>query len=372
MRRTLDQLLAAPGLTRGRFIALAVVSLVATATVVAAGQRHDRTPWELIAAVQGRDAPVVEVAARPAAAAPVADDAVAADAPADVTPVADSPTSDTPAADSQPTPTETTPAPVKPVSKVKHVFVLSVPAVEASDPNTPTYLDGTLRPQGRSLEGYKPLSEGDLATEVALVSGQKPTPGITQGCPSFGGDCLFPVETLTLSDQFVSKGMRWRGYFGAMPAACTHPDADKSEDPSADYTFTRNPFVLFRSLTELGECGANDLPLDSLTTDLATADATPNFVYVAPPRSAVPDQFLADWVPKILDSAAYKADGLLIVLVAGKPALLVSQFATPGSASSTPYDPYGLLRGIEDLFGLDYLSETGTSFAKTELAAGLP
>src|SRR5690348_13105482 len=96
MRRGLDQLLAAPGLTRGRFYALALWTTLATATVVAAGVRHDSTPWQLIAAARSRPAPVIEVARQPAS-APAA--------PADASsPVADAPASDNaqPAADVSP------------------------------------------------------------------------------------------------------------------------------------------------------------------------------------------------------------------------------------------------------------------------------
>src|SRR4051794_2060620 len=80
MQRTLDQLLAAPGLTRGRFALLAVVSLASTATVVLAGAPKDSTAWDLVAAAGSRPAPVVEVARRaPAlAASPTADSAPAA------------------------------------------------------------------------------------------------------------------------------------------------------------------------------------------------------------------------------------------------------------------------------------------------------
>ena len=55
-------------------------------------------------------------------------------------------------------------------------------------------------------------------------------------------------------------------------------------------------------------------------------------------------------------------------------ALLVSQFAAAGSTSTAPYDAYGVLRSIEDPFGLDRLAAAGdtaaSSFAETELAAG--
>ena len=406
MRRIADRLLAAPGLTRGRFIALAIVSLLATATVIAAGAPHNGTPWALVAAARSSPAPVVEVAARPAPTPVVADPAPAAAAadssatdtasatPSGVVASPDpGPTPSAPVSHPKPAPTQPVPAPAKPASKVKHVFVVSVAGAGDSTwaaDSPATYLNGTLRPQGRLLEGYHPLAAGDLATQIALAAGQKPTPGIEQGCPTYGGDCVFPVETLTLPDQVVAKGLRWRGYFEGMPQPCAHPDV-------GDYTTRHNPFVYFRSLTDLGECGTNDLPLNTLTTDLASAGATPNLVFVAPDRcdggwvatcadgstGGLPraDAFLAQWVPKILDSAAYKADGLLIVLV-GAPegatpadaktgALLVSRFATAGSASETPYDAYGVLRSIEDLFGLDYLAgaeeSSVSSFATTEL-----
>jgi hypothetical protein len=389
MRRALDQLLAAPGLTRGRFYALALVSTLATATVVAAGVRHDSTPWQLIAAARSRPAPVIEVARQPApgpavdasASAPVVDTssdsgAVATDTTQSdaqpVAPVVDTPAPQAPVTHPAPAPAPK-PAPAKPVSKVKHVFVVSVP-----DPGPDaTWFNDTLKPQGRLLQNYKPLADGDLATAVALVSGQQPNDSIKQGCPTYGGDCLFGVETLTLPDQLLSKGLRWRGYFGGMTQPCQHPNQDAAEDPNADYTTTRNPFVYFRSLTDLGECGSNDVPLDSLTADLADEKTTPNFAFIAPQKSAVPDQFLSEWVPKILDSAAYKADGLLVVLTGGQSgALLVSQFAQPATTSQTTYDPYSVLRSIEDLFGLDDLATAGdkstVSFAKSELAAGLP
>jgi phosphatidylinositol-3-phosphatase len=385
MRRVVDELLAGRGLTPRRFALFACVSLASTATVFAAARQNTAAPWDLVAAARQRPAAVVEVTPRPAPAAqPVAAaPAAVAAAPADTTSASDAsqvspaappapttPTATTPVRNPQPQTTTPAPAPVKPASKIEHIFVVDMAG--AADG---TYIDATLRPQGRFLEGYKPLPAGALASEVALVSGQKATPGIEQGCPTYGGDCLFPVETLTLADQMVSSGKRWRGYFEAMPNPCTHPDLNAPDQANGDYVTSANPFVYFRSLTELGECQTNDVPLDALPADLATEAATPNFVYIAPKPGGTSDEFLSEWVPQILASAAYKANGLLIVL-SDKGAVLVSQFATPGGSSQTAYDASGVLRSIEDLFGLDYLGSAGdgsaTSFAKTEVAAGLP
>ena len=414
MRRALDALLAAPGLTRTRFAGLALVSLAAT-VVVLAGGGPDRTPLDLVAAAAQRPAPVVEVT--PHEAAPEAAPAAPIETTQSPTPKSDAATAparspapaqpvDAPVANPQPKrqPAPAAPAP-KPASKVKHVFVVNV-AGAGYDATWGTgsaaaYLNGTLRPQGRLLESYHPLGQGDLATQVALVSAQKPTPGIEHGCPTYGGDCVFGLDTLTLPDQLVSGGKRWRAYVQAMPQPCSHPGTNAADAPAGDYVTQHNPFVYFRSLTDLGECGTNDVPLEALTDDLASEHATPNFVYVAPGLCdggwsatcsdgtpgglARADAFLAEWVPKILDSPAYKADGLLILLFGAPPgaappdahtgALLVSQFATAGSTSATPYDAYGVLRGIEDLFGLENLAAAGagaaSSFAKTEVAAGL-
>ena len=92
-------------------------------------------------------------------------------------------------------------------------------------------------------------------------------------------------------------------------------------------------------------------------------------------------------MPKILASPAYKADGLLIVAFAGdvappadpanppadapvrNGALLVSRFAQAGSTAASAYDPYALLRSLEDVFALRALAGAAKahSFAPTVL-----
>jgi hypothetical protein len=94
-------------------------------------------------------------------------------------------------------------------------------------------------------------------------------------------------------------------------------------------------------------------------------------------------------VPKILASPAYKADGLLVVAFAGdvtppanpasppadapvrEGALLVSRFAQAGSTAASAYDPYALLRSLEDVFALRALARAAPahSFAPTVLGS---
>jgi hypothetical protein len=302
--------------------------------------------------------------------------------------------------------------------RIKHVFVISLAssgydAAFGSTPQMP-YLASTLRPQGQLLSGYSLLGSAALPNGIAAVSGQPPNAETEANCPTFGefppssaldgsgvvpGDgCVYPVEALTLADQLVSGRFRWGAYMEGMvdeagkPDSCAHPDFGGADEPVQGGNAARfNPFVYFHSLLDLGDCAVNDVSLDQLGADLRRIDSTPNFALVspnlcnagvsgqcpagAPDGAASADAFLSQWVPRILDSPAFEKDGLLIVTFgeanppdptaaepasppAGKPkvgALLLSRFVSPGATDSTPYDPYSLLRTIEDLFGLERL-----------------
>jgi hypothetical protein len=94
--------------------------------------------------------------------------------------------------------------------------------------------------------------------------------------------------------------------------------------------------------------------------------------------TTVTDAFLAEVVPGILASPAFKEDGLLIVSFgAADPAppadpatgpeadpkkvgaLLVSPLLAPGSTDGAAYDPYSLLRSLDEIFGLQPLEKAG-------------
>lgn len=309
-------------------------------------------------------------------------------------------------------PTETLPE----AGRVKHVFVISLASsgYEAAFGEAPQmpYLATTLRPQGELLSGYSLLTSAGLPNEIAAISGQPPNPQTEANCPVFdefppnasvdkkgvvaGAGCVHPVEVLTVADQLVGGRFRWGAYVEGMadetgkPDNCVHPEFGGPDEPvQGGYAARRNPFVYFHSLLDVGDCTENDHPLTELDRALRKIDSTPNFVQIvpnlcnagvtgqcpaeAPGGAASADAFLAQWVPKILASPAYEKDGLLIVTFdelnppdpvtgapapGGKPlvgALLVSRFVAPGATDPAPYDPYSLLRSVEDLFGLDHL-----------------
>lgn len=312
---------------------------------------------------------------------------------------------------------------------VKHVFVISLtsPGYEQSlgAQSQMPYLSATLRPQGELLSNYTLLGEGPLPNGIAAISGQPPNAATSAGCPTdeefssvnansngvlSGSGCVYPVETQTLADQLTLDQLSWRAYADGMvdptgkPTNCVYPNPGEGSGPTqpGGYAAGQNPFVYFHSLLDLGDCSENDVPLEQLSKDLGKADKTPSYSFIAPtpctagtaaqcpagaPEGAAgADAFLSTWVPKILASPAYKADGLLIVTfsatnppVAGAPApsgdslrtgaLLVSPFVTPNGTDSGAYNPYSLLRSSEELFALKPLGVAAGAKTKSFAAS---
>jgi hypothetical protein len=320
-----------------------------------------------------------------------------------------------------------TPPPSEPelpeAGPVKHVFLISLAspgydaAFEATTSQMP-YLSGELRDQGVLLSNYALLDTAAMPNTLATISGEAPTAASKADCADYEA-CLQPVETLSLADQLTTGRFTWHAYLEDMadpegkPDNCVHPEPDAVEAPPVGgYAAKLNPFVYFHSLLDLGDCAANDVPLSELAGDLKRADATANFNYIAPnlcnsgfrgqcpegtaDGAAAANAWLEKVVPEILESPAYKKDGLLIVSFgAADPAppadpaaapvdplqtgtLLVSPLLTPGGTDATHYDPYSLLRSIEDLFGLAPLGAAegkqvrsfAAAFVATETAAG--
>ena len=90
---------------------------------------------------------------------------------------------------------------------------------------------------------------------------------------------------------------------------------------------------------------------------LSTFDACPADQPVA---IAAENAFLRLWVPRILASRAYKANGVLIITFAGAGtthtgkavrtgALVLSRYARRGTRITTTYTPYSLLRSVEGM-----------------------
>ena len=141
-----------------------------------------------------------------------------------------------------------------------------------------TYLSQTLPAKGELLSNYYAVTQGDLANEVALLSGQGPTPATAANCPEYkdvspgtlsaegqaeGDGCVYPAEAKTLPGQFVEAKKSWKAYVedigngqAGQSASCRHPALgapDDAQEPrpgdaygpgaTRSFTSTRSPTV---------------------------------------------------------------------------------------------------------------------------------
>ncbi len=339
-------------------------------------------------------------------------------------------------------------APPTKLPSVKHVFVVMLddePYATAFGPASPArYLTGTLEHKGALLVRYYAVAHEQLANAIALVSGQGPTPQTALNCPTYenvapgtagadgqvsGHGCVYPSATQTLAGQLSAKRLTWRSYLegmdvepgagaGSAYGACGHPALGTADPTSAPtppagqaYATWRNPLVYFHSVIDTPACASDDVGLDKLKSDLASAKSTPSFAYVVPDRChdgnptpcapgapagmVAADGWLAKVVPEITGSKAYKENGLLVLTVdeapssgeyedssscCGQPAfpnlpapaggigppgggqvgaLLLSPFIKGGNLVQDTYNHFSLLRTIEDLYGLAHLGYAG-------------
>ncbi len=298
-------------------------------------------------------------------------------------------------------------------AKASHVFVINLENKNYNKTwgkqSVAKYLNGTLVPMGTLLTQYYGTSHASLGNYITQISGQPSNPETNADCITFteymnGKGCVYPARVKTIADQLQGAGKTWKSYQEDMTTPCRHPKIGDGDTTlvarKGDMYATRhNPFVYFHSIIDTPECKANVVDLKKLDPDLASADSTPNLVYITPnlchdghdtpcvdgqPGGLVSaDKFLSTWVPKILASPAYKADGLLVITLdeadddsssccgqkqgAGGGrigTLLVSPRVEAGRTNDTPYNHYSLLCSMEDAFGLPHLARAGTRGVK--------
>jgi phosphatidylinositol-3-phosphatase len=238
---------------------------------------------------------------------------------------------------------------------VKHVFLIVLSDRGFNQSFGPTaakgYLNGSLRRQGELVQDYYAVAASPLANEIAIVSGQGPTPETSSDCPVFsrlrpgtkgprgqtlGGGCVYPAATETLAGQVTAAGDSWKAYVQGVSGSRTACQVPKtgSKVPqiartSMTYLAWRNPFVYFRSLTGGAACRQDEVGIGQLAKDLKSATSTPSLAYIIPapcsdgseapckrgakPSLAGANAFLKSVVPEIKRSPAYKNSGLIAI-----------------------------------------------------------
>jgi phosphatidylinositol-3-phosphatase len=352
---------------------------------------------------------------------------------------------------------------------VRHVFIVILENqayAQSFGPGSPAHYLKSLQQQGASVPNYYGISHMSLGNYLALISGQAPNQDTNFDCEVFsefvstgttadgqaiGKGCVYPARVRTITNQLETAHLRWKAYMEDMgnnpqreSTRCAHPrigSPDNTEGATVgdQYATRHNPFVYFHAIIDTPSCAMNVVSLTELARDLRTAESTPNYVFITPnlchdghdgggsarcvngePGGLVSaDAFLQTLVPQILNSPAYRRDGLLIITfdeadiagdyesqgsaagVAGgvaaaccnEPpgpniaaydpspgyrsptgmngpglvgpgggrigAVLLSPFIRPGTVTTAPYNHYSLLRSVEDLFALPHLGFAG-------------
>ena len=161
-----------------------------------------------------------------------------------------------------------------------------------------------------------------------------------------------------LGSELALAGIPWRAYMEDMSDGCF--------DSPPPYVIKHNPFAFYG-----GQCPSNVVPLSQLDADLS--EDTPNFVWITPNlchdghdcSARTSDQWLAEVVPKITESAAWKEDGVLFVLWdeadkkdgSNHVPLIVVAPNLQSHYIEGYYDHYSLLATIQDRLGVERLGE---------------
>jgi acid phosphatase len=163
----------------------------------------------------------------------------------------------------------------------------------------------------------------------------------------------------------------------SMPSACFVGD-------SGQYMQKHDPWIYYNDIrTNAARCTSHVVPFTQFGTDVA-AGTVPNFVWITPNMCndmhdcsvATGDTWLSQHVPTILNSSAYKNNGVLFIVwdegttnagcctdaAGGQVAMLVvSPLGKPAVRSALQETHYSLLRTIEDSWGLARLNGAGCS-----------
>ena len=223
------------------------------------------------------------------------------------------------------------------------------------------YLNALIAQSGLAT-AYQAVAHPSQPNYLALFSGS--TQGVTDNDPH-------DVDAPTLADQVEAAGRSWRVYAENVPPDCSAValSSDGSDGPGT-YVRKHEPAISFRSISGNPTRCANIQPFTAF--DPAAADLSfiiPNVCHdMHDCDVAAGDTWLRSFVPRIVDSAAWRDGGALFITfdegtgTSTPPNHIVtivsSPFVAPGTASAVPHNHYSLLHTIQHAFGLDCLADS--------------
>jgi hypothetical protein len=245
------------------------------------------------------------------------------------------------------------------VPAFRHVVVIVFENKESGSvlgsPAAPTF--NVMAARYATLTSYYGVTHPSLPNYLALVGGS--TFGIDSDCTS----CV--VEGKNLADSLQATHRTWRLYAEGLP----HPGFTGAF--AGRYAKKHAPFLYFRDVVRSGQRLRRVVPLAQLRRDLR-AGRLPDFAFVVPDLChsmhdcsvSTGDRWLAAQLPQLL---ALPKTVVFVVFDEGAtsdhggghvPALALGTAVRRGSRFTAATNHYGLLRTIEDAWGLPLLGRS--------------
>jgi hypothetical protein len=245
------------------------------------------------------------------------------------------------------------------VPRFRHVLVVVFENKERSaivgNPAAPTFT--ALARRYASMTAYDAVSHPSLPNYLALVSGS--TQGITSDCTS----CV--VDAPSLAHELEHAGLTWKTYAEGLPApGYTGPSAGR-------YAKKHDPFLYFKDVADSAARRARVVPFTRLASDLA-AGRLPDYALIVPDLCndmhdcpvSTGDRWLRANIVPLLARPQLANSVVFIVFDEGSTgiggggrvaALALGPLVRPGAQFRGATGHYGLLRTIEDSWGLPRL-----------------
>lgn len=269
-----------------------------------------------------------------------------------------------------PTTASTAASRATPPPPIRHVWIIQLEnegyPQTFGDPSADPYLATTLRSEGALLKNYYAIGHNSLDNYIAEVTGQAPDLQTQVDCPVWqpfeptndfvppyhqlkGSGCVYPASVETIGNQLSAAHLTWKAYMQDMGndpkrdhttqtsegPACGHPAVGKPDGtevavPSDQYATRHEGFMYFESvIDDSSYCDAHIVSFQPLLSNLSSVSTTPNYSWLTPNLcmdghdSPCVDgdpgglreinAFLQIWVPTIMASPAYKANGLIMI-----------------------------------------------------------
>jgi phosphatidylinositol-3-phosphatase len=254
------------------------------------------------------------------------------------------PGSPSPVAEGSPSPAPSAVQPRPTGAASGSVFVIIMENKSYDEALRGTYT-ASLASQYAIATNYHAVSHPSEPNYLALTSGS--TWGATD-------DSYRALPPGGIGQQLTDAGLSWRAYMEGLPSSCM-----RNQYP---YALKHDPFPFYG-----GSC-AGVASTDALPRDLT--HSTPRFVWISPGLCndthdcpvATGDRWLSQVVPEIINSAGWRADGVLFLTwdeddgsAQNRVATLVIAPNLKQHRSASPYTHYSLLATIEDRLGVDRL-----------------